>query len=120
LLSYPIYGWSRGRVKHVISNQLFASHRNNPFFLQLNKDILAALKENDGYFGDILKGIRPGSRLFPTSELVGVNAFNRAIKKMFPEINTLLDYIDTEKSGLLYYKGFEEARNYFFPLQREY
>jgi hypothetical protein len=118
LLSLPTKNWMENEAKYQVSNRLFASHVNNPFFSKLNEDIVAALKKNDGYFGDILKGKLPGAALFPTSELVGTNAFNRAINKYYPDISALLKYLDHNQRDLLYYRAFEEAKDYFFPIRR--
>jgi hypothetical protein len=116
LLSPPTKKLYGNSVKYFFSNELIGSHPNNPFFSVLNKEITIALKNNNEYFGDILKGKRPGKDLFPTSEIVGEYAFQRVVIENYPEIKALLNYLDEQKHDFLHYREYEETKNYFFPL----
>ncbi|KAJ3623596.1 hypothetical protein Zmor_004427 [Zophobas morio] len=119
LLSLPNQKFYENSIRYVLSDELFASPKNNPFFYLLDKEIENSLKANNGYFGDILKGKRPGKEVFPTSDILGANAFHRAAIKYFPEIKALLNYLDHGKTDLLYYREFQDAKDYFFPFKNK-
>jgi hypothetical protein len=114
-LQYPKKRMIGNSYKYVLSNEIFASHINNPFFSKLNENIVNTLKENDGYFAKILNGKFLGAALFPRSEITGSLAFHRVVTENIPEYKALINYLNEEKTFFVFYREYEVAKNYFFP-----